>query len=95
MLTIPVNPIPSQTLSVNLAGQPTRLFIEQKSTGLYITVTVNGVTIVSGVYCADQVKIVRDAYLGFTGDLVWVDTQGNADPYYNGLGARWALVYLP
>jgi hypothetical protein len=34
------------------------------------------------------------AYLGFSGDLVFVDTLGDQDPTYDGLGARYALIYL-
>lgn len=38
--------------------------------------------------------IVRSAYLGFIGDLAFIDTQGTSDPIYAGLGTRFQLVYL-
>ena len=40
------------------------------------------------------VSLVPTAYLGFSGWLVFVDTQGSEDPQYAGLGTRWVLVYL-
>ena len=33
-------------------------------------------------------------YTGFIGNLLFIDTQGNSDPSYDGLGSRFSLVYL-
>ena len=39
--------------------------------------------------------VIDQAYLGFVGDIMWVDaTGGNAMPVYTGLGTQFALVYL-
>jgi len=38
--------------------------------------------------------LVNDVYLGFSGDLEFVDTQGTDDPTFDGLGTRYQLVYL-
>ncbi len=48
----------------------------------------------NGVLCRNLVYLVREAYLGFTGDLTFMDTEGGDDPYYTGLGSRWLLVYI-
>lgn len=48
----------------------------------------------AGVLCRNRVYLVREAYLGFRGDLAFVDTAGNDDPQYAGLGTRWPLLYL-
>jgi hypothetical protein len=93
MQTVPILPTANQVVSVTLAGQPCQLQIAQKSTGLFITVSVNNAPIISGVICQDRNRVVRDVYLGFAGDLAFVDTQGAADPYYTGLGSRWQLRY--
>jgi len=58
-------------------------------------VILNDAPIVTGVICRDAAAIVRDSYLGFRGDLVWNDTQAMEDPYYEGIGTRWRLFYLP
>lgn len=99
MLTIPIQPDPGQTLNVNLANQPCLINIYQLTTGLFIDLYVNGSAIITGVICLEATRIVRDLYLGFTGDLVFFDTQpsqiyGPQDPEYTGLGARWILNYL-
>jgi hypothetical protein len=46
------------------------------------------------VLCRDLVYLVREAYLGFTGDLTFIDAEGADDPQYSGLGSRWQLVYI-
>ena len=38
-------------------------------------------------------KLVREAYLGFTGDLFFVDTQGNDNPDYTGLDGRFLFLW--
>lgn len=91
---IPTLATPSQTLSVRLAGQACRLHVYQKTTGLYVDLYVNDALLIGGVVARNGVRIVRDAYLGFVGDLAFADTQGNEDPDYTGLGSRWVLAYV-
>jgi hypothetical protein len=94
MLLIPLQPIPSQIVSANLAGQPTQIKVYQKMFGLFVDVSVNNKLIIGGVIARNGVKIVRSAYLGFIGDLFFDDAQGTSDPTYTGLGSRFSLVYL-
>lgn len=94
MLSVPLQPVSNQTLSVNLGGQSVQLNIYQKQTGLYIDVLVNNGLIIGGVICENVNRIVRDLYLGFIGDFVFVDIQGNDDPEFTGLGDRFQLIYL-
>lgn len=94
MEVIPVKNVASQTLKTQLAQQTCFIKIYQKSTGLYIDLRVDDRPVVTGVLCRDRVITVRHAYLGFTGDIVFIDTEGFDDPYYTGLGGRWFLAYL-
>lgn len=94
MLVIPLNAVPAQRVSVTLALQPCSIKLYQKTTGLFIDLSVNDTLIIGGVICEDRNRIVRDSYLGFIGDLEFIDTQGLADPDYTGLGSRFLLVYL-
>jgi len=94
MLIIPLRPIPSQIVSVNLAGQPTQIKVYQKMFGLFVDVSVSNQIIIGGVIGRNGVKIVRSVYLGFIGDLFFNDGQGTSDPTYTGLGSRFSLVYL-
>lgn len=61
---------------------------------VYLDLYVANTLILGGIRCMNGVVIVRDAYLGFIGDLVFYDTQGSTDPVYTGLGARYVLTYL-
>jgi len=94
MLNVPLRPIPAQRLTVNLANQVCTIKVYQRSTGLYLDLYVAGVLTVAGVLCQHANPLVRDAYLGFVGDLAFFDTQGAEDPFYSGLGSRWVLNYL-
>lgn len=90
---IPVIATPNQTLTSQLAGQACRVNLYQKTTGLYVDLFVNNAPIVQGVIALNGVRIVRDAYRGFSGDLAVCDTAGSQDPSYEGLGNRFQLVY--
>lgn len=94
MMTVPLSATPSQSLSVVLAGQNCKINVYQKSTGLFADLYVDNAAVITGVICRDRVPLVRAAYLGFAGDLVFCDTQGVSDPTYDGLGARFLLSYL-
>ena len=52
------------------------------------------VLIIGGVICENLNRIVRSLYLGFAGDLAFIDNQGSTDPVYTGLGTRYSLAYI-
>lgn len=92
--TIPLQATPSQTLSVTLSGQAAQLNIYQKRSGLYMDVFVNNTMIIGGVICENLNRIIRSLYLGFAGDFMFLDNEGQNDPDYTGLGSRYTLSYL-
>lgn len=94
MLTVPLQATPAQRVSVQLGGQACQITVYQKAFGLYIDLYVNDALIIGGVICENLNRIVRDLYLGFLGDLTFIDTQGDGDPEYSGLGDRYQLLYL-
>lgn len=102
MQVIPLSAIASQALSVGLGSAIVDLDIYQKSTGLFADITVNDATILTGVICLTGARLVQDAYLGFPGDLMFIDMQASvgepgrdyADPDYTGLGDRFVLLWL-
>jgi hypothetical protein len=95
MQTISLKDVPSQTLTLLLASQLTKLNIYTLVDGnLYMDVFVNDVAIITGVLCLNNNRIVRDSYLGFLGDFTFTDTQGLTDPVYTGLGSRYQLLYI-
>jgi hypothetical protein len=62
---------------------------------VFLDLYVNGALVLGGILAVNDVKMVRSRYLGFTGDLAWIDTQGSDDPLVAGLGTRWLLTWWP
>jgi len=91
---IPLAATPNQTLKCVLGGQYCTIRLMTTSAGLLIDILVDEAPVVQGVLCLDQNRLIRYPYLGFVGDLVFVDTQGSQDPEYSGLGSRYQLLYL-
>ena len=94
MQIIPLRPVPSQTLMAPLAGQLAQIDIYQLAYGLHLDLYVSNVLLLAGALCQDRNLIVRSPYIGFAGDLCFVDTQGTDDPTYEGLGTRFGLAYI-
>jgi hypothetical protein len=94
MQIIPLQDTPTQNFTINLGSQQTQISIYTRTTGLYCDVSVNNTLIIGGVLCLNLVKIVQNTYLGFIGDLIWYDTQGDIAPSSPGLGTRYILYYL-
>lgn len=94
MKVVPIKAVPSQVLTTVLGGQNCRIAVYQKSTGLFLDLSVDNAPVVTAAICRDRVNLVRQAYLGFSGGLVFCDTQGVSDPTYDGLGTRYLLTYL-
>lgn len=94
MQVVPLQPIANQSLQAQLNGQACTLTVYQSNYGLFVTVEIGTADIINNALGKNLVRMVRDLYLGFSGDLVFYDTQGSSDPVYTGLGSRFVLVYL-
>lgn len=93
MQVIPLKAVPAQTFTIQLGTQNCEINLYQKNTGLFFDLTVNEIRKVTSMLCLDRVALIREAYLGFIGELAFIDTQGTSDPYYTGLGSQYILVY--
>lgn len=94
MQTVPLQPVPSQSTKVVLGGQNCQILVYQKPQGVFVDINADGVDISVGTIARDAVPLISREYAGFSGNLVFIDTQGSADPVYDGLGSRYSLVYL-
>lgn len=92
--TIPLQAIANQAVICQLNGQNTQINVRQKWTGLFVDIYVNDVLLLAGCIGRNLKLMFMNGYLGFVGDLTFVDTQGASDPNYGGLGSRYQLVYL-
>ena len=94
MQTVPLQPVPSQSTKVVLGGQNCQILVYQKPQGVFVDINADGVDISVGTIARDAVPLVSREYAGFSGNLLFIDSQGSADPSYDGLGDCFALVYL-
>jgi lysophospholipase L1-like esterase len=94
MQIIPLQAVPSQTINVVLNNQACQINVYQKFYGIFVDLYVNNVLVVGGVLALNLDRLVRSTYLGFLGDLCFLDTQGDLQPYYTGLGSRYLFVYI-
>lgn len=92
-VVIPVGAVAYQSLRVSLSGHAVRLTLQQRGTGLYAAVWVDGMAVLAGALCQDRTWLVRHNACALPGDMGFVDTQGTQDPDYTGLGSRFMLVY--
>jgi hypothetical protein len=94
MQIIPTQAVANQAITVTLAGQTCQINVYQKLYGLFVDLYVADVLLVAGTPALNVTRIIRADYLGFSGDLIFIDTQGADDPAYTGLGSRFHLAYL-
>lgn len=102
---VPTAAVASQTLSLNLDNQACQIALYTLGVGspdavssgakLYFDLQVGGQYVVRTRICRNLQRILLDAgYQGFQGDFVFIDTQGDTDPTYLGLGVRYFLVFF-
>ena len=106
MEVVPLTAVPSQLVSPVLNSQSTSISIYQlgfpPNAALYFDLVANGSPIVNCRKCraysgslteAPPFMLLDARYQDFEGDFLFLDTQGDQDPQYSGLGTRWLLVY--
>ena len=93
MQTIPLDPIPNQSLYIRLDG--VRYLIELKEAGGMMTATIDrdGVRLVTGSRCAGGTPLIpyRHLWEGF-GNFIFL-TAPDVIPYYTDFGSTCTLVY--
>jgi hypothetical protein len=99
MISLSLSAEPSQTLSVTLNAQSCQIAVYRlgvdDNVHLYLDLSVAGVPIITGKVCRNLDRMLLGSeYRGFQGDLMFIDTQGDTDPVYTGLGTRYELLYL-
>lgn len=94
MQIVPLQAVPNQALSILLGGQNCQINVYTKIGQLYLDLYVDNILIIGGVVCENLNQLVRSTYLGFVGDLAFIDNHGSSDPTYDGLGTRYSLAYL-
>lgn len=94
MLIVPLQPVPNQALTIILDGQYCQINVYQEPAALFVDLYKDNALVVAGAIAENLNRIIRSVYLGFSGDLAFIDNEGNTDPYYTGLGSRYSLAYI-
>lgn len=95
MQQIPLTAVPIQRLAVTLDGQSCSIEVRQNGPRVYLSLWLGEQMILGARVCRDRTLMLTGAhYLGFAGDLMWVDNSAFDDPQWWGLDGRWSLVYL-
>jgi hypothetical protein len=63
------------------------------SNKLYLSLYLDGIAIDTNRICHNNTFCVSN-YLGFDGNLIFLDSDGRSDPEYTGLGERYNLFYV-
>lgn len=90
---IPLQPIPSQTISVVLDGQPCVIGLRELGGRQYFSLSVNGTIICENVLIVNNSRIVNAEYTDFIGEFASIDMAGDEPPNYTGWGTRWLLAF--
>lgn len=99
MQEIPLRATGNQTLQVVLEGQncSLRLYTRSLSDGvetLFCDLSIDQEPVFYGCPCLDGLPMPLYAWLGMTGQLVFIDMEGDEAPRWSGLGSRWKLLYM-
>jgi hypothetical protein len=94
MLVIPLAVKPNQTMNIMLSGVGYTIDVNQRSGLVYVNISQADERIIESVICRDRVKLIRQKYIPFVGNLVFVDQAGKSDPDYIGFGSRFILYYM-
>lgn len=94
-LQIPLAVVPSQTAAVVLSGQNCQIELRLLGDSLYFSLSVDNVPLLVNHVARNRTRmLLAQGYERFSGDFVFVDTQGDTDPEYAGLDSRYFLLYL-
>jgi len=91
--SIPLSAVPSQQVVCDLSGKQVNIITRQMGGRQYLSVSVAGKVICKNVLIVDRSYLINAPYLGFAGDFICVDMQGNEMPSFTGWNTRFLLFY--
>jgi hypothetical protein len=92
-MEIPLSAIPFQRVSLVIGSQSVEIEVRQMGSSVFTSAVVDGVQITRSTRAVNGGELFPWTFPDKPAEIKWVDTQGDADPQYEGLGSRWLLVY--
>lgn len=93
ILEIPLAPIPHQIVSAVINGQVIQIEVRQAGSSVYTSSSIDGVQITQNLRAVNRGELFPWSTREAQTQIFWRDTQGDADPRFDGLGTRWLLVF--
>ena len=93
LLEVPVMAIPNQKLTTELNAQNCQIQLRQIGPALMCSLSVDDQVVFYNSICGNHARVGQFKSNLFSGALFFVDTLGDTDPYYDGLGTRYKLFY--
>ena len=94
ILEIPVTAIPNQRFSVTLNGQSCTIELRQIGPALMISLWVDDAVAYQNSICGTKCKLGQFNNAVLSGALFFIDTLGETDPEFTGLGERYKFYYV-
>lgn len=90
---IPLTAIPHQLVATIVNGQAVQIEVRQMGSSLYTSCMVDGVQINRNVRAVNHGEVLPWSDFRVGSQIEWVDTQGDDDPQFDGLGSRWLMCF--
>lgn len=94
MMTIPLKTIPNQEFNIVIDDRECTIHLYQRDDHLYVDLAVGDSTVIAGEICQNLCGIATPMEATLPGVFVFVDTQGDTPPQWDGLGDRYSLLYI-
>ena len=91
---IPLLPLADQSLSISFEGVRFDIRVFSRGGRLFMDLAVDGVPAFYGLCCVLESPVNYSPAFPVPGEFWWVDTIGEADPFYEGLGSRFSLIWV-
>lgn len=94
ILEIPLSPIPNQRFSATLNGQSCTIELRQIGPAMMVSLWLDDQVIYQNSICGSKCRLGQFDNNVFSGALFFVDTLGETDPVFTGLGERYKFYYV-
>ena len=93
LYTIPLSATPAQKTTVTIDEQDITVSLRTMLGKLYADVQLDGRHLIRNRVCLNGMPLINESWRGLNGELYFIDTQGQGNPQWQGLGDRFVLVY--
>lgn len=90
---IPIKKTPNQSFSIVIEEKNVDFSLYFRNLNMYCDIIIDGEYQAKGLICKNLSSLLQYSKK-LKGDLMFVDVDGDEDPYYFGFCDRWWLVYV-